>query len=61
MSPQPPPTRGGGGPLEATWEVTSVRQDGEPDPTQVGARLRFAGGEVQFQPNVVQFIDDGTS
>ena len=61
-----PVVRTGAEPLEGVWQVASVRQDGEPDPTQVGARLTFAGGEVRFQPappavGRVMKIDDGTS
>ena len=36
--------------LEGTWEVTSVYRDGQPEATQVGARLRFLDDEVTFYP-----------
>ncbi len=41
--------------IEGTWEIVAVYRDGQADPSQVGAQLTFANGEVQFQPKVRQF------
>jgi hypothetical protein len=36
--------------LQGTWEVIAVFRDGDPEDTQVGARLRFLDDEVTFYP-----------
>jgi hypothetical protein len=56
-----PPTLVPHSDLDGTWEILSVQRNAEADPVQVGAHLTFANGEVKFQPNVRQIINDGTS
>jgi hypothetical protein len=45
--------------LQGTWEVTSARRDGEPDPARIGACLTFAGAKVTFQPKL-ETVHDAT-
>ena len=37
------------GPLEGTWQITSVQRDGKADETHVGSRLTFDVDEVRLQ------------
>lgn len=42
--------------IQGDWEIVSVRRDGEPDPTHVGARMTFDGNHVSFLPHAVEFV-----
>jgi hypothetical protein len=37
------------GPLEGTWEITSVEREGVADRSQIGSHLTFTGSKVTLQ------------